>query len=74
MTCILCQSGLGMTKSRAVKSITDLRCYSCNKGDVDKEIALQEYDGLCPFCGKPMKPSVDYYEITCIKCGRHLRP
>jgi len=71
MTCILCQTGLGMAKRKAIYDPSGLRCYRCHKS-YDREIAEEEYDGQCPDCGRPMLPQRDGWQWACIKCGDPL--
>lgn len=68
MAYLLCRTGLGMTKRKAVPDPWSLRCYSCRR-NYDREIAMQEYGGYCPRCGKQMRPAVLGYKWVCVKCG-----
>jgi len=81
MACILCQTGLGMSKRKAVYSARSLRCYKCHRG-FDTAIAREEFDKgntpynnsefpdvpCCPYCGYPLKPGISHYNIVCTSC------
>ncbi len=65
MACILCRTGLGMTKRKAVYSPGERRCYVC-KRPFDLEILGSS---KCPGCNRKLKPAVSHYRIVCIQCG-----
>jgi len=71
MTCILCQTGLGMAKRKATYDESVLRCYRCHDS-YDRAIAEGEYGGQCPRCSHKMRPARDGWRWVCIKCGDPL--
>jgi len=81
MSCILCETGLGMSKRKAVYCQMSVRCNRCHKG-FDKQIAHEEHDKgntpynnpetpdkpCCPYCGYLLKPAISHYVLVCTGC------
>lgn len=66
-----CDGQTAVVRRKAIHDSMTLRCFRCHR-DYDREIALDEYDGLCPRCGHKMKPAIAGYSLVCSRCGKPL--
>ena len=68
MGCILCETGRGTTRRKAVHDLYLLRCYHCER-TYDPKLFVGE---LCPLCGRRMTPAISHYVVVCSNCGTPL--